>query len=171
MNWEAIGAVGEILGAMAVIGSLLFVGMQIRNNTRATQVASSHNLTNTFLTVLNSLATDPELTRIWLQQSRDISALSGNDLQRVLSLNVMVLKAFEDAFHHHRLGQMSDEMWDGWQAFILLVCSYPGVRQYWEQRKNFYSRSFQEYVDNPPPIDEILSTPDFIASITGHEES
>ena len=106
---------------MAVIGSLLYVGVQIRSNTRTTQVAASHNLTNTILTVLKTVADDPELTRIWLKQSQDTSALSASDLERMLIVNVMVLKAFEDAFHHHQMGQMSDEMWGGWQAFILTI--------------------------------------------------
>ena len=67
MNWEAIGAVGEILGAIAVIGSLIFVGVQIRGNTRATQTAAAHNLTNTFNSVITNISGDPEMSRIWVQ--------------------------------------------------------------------------------------------------------
>ena len=33
MNWEAIGAVGEILGAIAVLLSLAYLAVQIRQNT------------------------------------------------------------------------------------------------------------------------------------------
>ncbi len=170
MNWEAIGALGEILGAIAVIGSLIFVGMQIRGNTRASQTAASHNIINSFLSVVKGISDDPEMTRIWTQQTRDISGLSVSDLQRLMLINLMTLKAFEDAFHHHQMGQMSDEMWDGWQTFILTVCSYPGVRHYWEQRKNFYSRSFQAFLDNPPPIDTGSSISDLIDSVTEHGE-
>ena len=68
MNWDAIGALGEILGAMAVIGSLLFVGVQIRSNTRASQIATTHNLTDIFLTVTAKISEDPEMARIWAQQ-------------------------------------------------------------------------------------------------------
>ena len=168
MNWEAIAAVAEILGAMAVIGSLLFVGVQIRSNTRTTQVAATHNLTNTFLTVLKTIADDPELTRIWLQQSQDTSDLSVSDLERMLIVNVMVLKAFEDAFYHHQMGQMSDEVWDGWQAFILTIFRYPGIRRYWEHRKYFYSRSFRAFLDDPPPTDTILTSSELIEKITKH---
>ena len=64
VNWEAIGAVGEILGAIAVIGSLIFVGVQIRSNTRAPQTATTHNLTNIFLTVTAKISEDPEMARI-----------------------------------------------------------------------------------------------------------
>ena len=170
MNWDAIGALGEILGAMAVIGSLLFVGVQIRSNTRASQIATTHNLTDIFLTVTAKISEDPEMARIWAQQSRDISVLSASDLQRLVPLNVMVLRSFEDVFHHHQMGQMSDEMWEGWQAFILTICSYPGVRSIWESRKYYYSRSFQAFVDNPPPLDTIQTVADYVDSVTEHGE-
>ena len=171
MNWEAIGAVGEILGAIAVIGSLLFVGMQIRGNTRATQTAAAHNLTNTFNSVVMSISEDPELSRIWTQQSSDISALSVGDHQRLVLLCIVVLKSFEDVFQHHQMGQMSDDIWDGWQTLILTVCTYPGVRYYWQQRRNFYSRSFQAFLDNPPPIASMTPLSELIDSVTENGET
>ena len=48
MNWEAAGAIGELVGAAGVIASLIYVGYQIRQNTIATersnarQTASEH---------------------------------------------------------------------------------------------------------------------------------
>ncbi len=170
MNWDAIGAMGEILGAMAVIGSLLFVGVQIRNNTRASQTAATHNLTKTFLTVTTKISEDPEMARIWAQQSRDISVLSANDLERLSPLNIMVLRSFEDVFHHHQMGQMTDEIWEGWQVFILTICSYPGVRSLWELRKHSFSLSFQAFLDNPPPLGTIHTVADYIDSVTEHGE-
>ena len=152
MNWEVIGAVGEILGAIAVIGSLIFVGMQIKGNTRATQTAASHNLTTNYISLIRSISEDPEMTRVWVQQATDISVLSDDDLERLMLLSSMILKSSEDVFQHHQLGQMSDDIWDGWQTLILMTCSLPGVRHYWQHRKVFFSRSFQAFLDDPPPI-------------------
>ena len=43
MNWEAIGAIGEIMAAAGVIGSLVFVGWQMLQNTNALHTATSHS--------------------------------------------------------------------------------------------------------------------------------
>ena len=40
MNWDAIGSLAEILGAIGVIASLVYVGMQVRQNTRTMHAAS-----------------------------------------------------------------------------------------------------------------------------------
>lgn len=47
MNWNAIGAIGEILGALAVAISLLYLAVQIRQNSRTVKGASVHNITQT----------------------------------------------------------------------------------------------------------------------------
>jgi len=41
MNWEAIGAVGEVIGAIAVVATLGYLIIQIRQNTRELQHSSS----------------------------------------------------------------------------------------------------------------------------------
>ena len=40
MNWEAIGAVGEVLGAVAVVLTLIYLSLQIRQNTKAMKGAT-----------------------------------------------------------------------------------------------------------------------------------
>ena len=39
MNWEAIGAVGEILGAVTVVATIFYLSLQIRQNTRSQSIA------------------------------------------------------------------------------------------------------------------------------------
>jgi hypothetical protein len=35
VNWDAIGAVAEVIGALAVLITLIYLALQIRQNTRA----------------------------------------------------------------------------------------------------------------------------------------
>ena len=46
MNWEAIGAIGEIVGAIAVLVTLIFLILQIQQNTIALQQQSSRESTS-----------------------------------------------------------------------------------------------------------------------------
>jgi hypothetical protein len=46
MNWDAIGAIGETVGALAVILTLAYLAVQIRQNALATQTASHHAVTD-----------------------------------------------------------------------------------------------------------------------------
>lgn len=48
MNWEAIGATGETLGAPAVVVSILYPSIQIRSNTRAMKAGASFDATHSW---------------------------------------------------------------------------------------------------------------------------
>ena len=73
MSWEAAGALGEIIGAVAVIATLAFLAVQIRQGSqvqreanvlaRSAAIDRVHDQLREFACFV---AADPELTRIWL---------------------------------------------------------------------------------------------------------
>ena len=65
MNWVAIGAIGETLGATGVIVTLLYLATQLRQNTRALRAASVDSSTKIANDGRASLYADPELTAIY----------------------------------------------------------------------------------------------------------
>ena len=46
MNWDAIGAVGEIIGAVGVIASVMYLALQIKKQTRESQMAAMRDLSH-----------------------------------------------------------------------------------------------------------------------------
>ncbi len=44
MNWDAIGAIGEIVGAAAVFASLVYLAMQILNQNRESRMSAMHDI-------------------------------------------------------------------------------------------------------------------------------
>ena len=61
MNWDAIGAVGEITGVLVLVLSLVYVGIQIRQNTRAMRYQAGQNLTDMQVRVNAMLAENSDL--------------------------------------------------------------------------------------------------------------
>ncbi len=60
MNWDAIGAIGEILGALAVFSSLVYLASQIRAQNRESRVASVHEVTEAYRNTISVLQ-QPEM--------------------------------------------------------------------------------------------------------------
>jgi hypothetical protein len=46
MNWDAVGAIGEVLGAIGVIVTLGYLAVQTRQNTRAINASTFSNNTS-----------------------------------------------------------------------------------------------------------------------------
>jgi len=64
VNWDAIGAIGEIVGAVAVVATLGYLAVQIRQNTRADRASSRQTVLDDFYSSLWETARDAELRRI-----------------------------------------------------------------------------------------------------------
>jgi len=82
MNWEAIGAVGEILGAIGVIVTLAYLATQIKQNNRLLHNSISRDV-NQGLALLNSrVADDAEFADLFIRGSEDIDSLTPTERQR-----------------------------------------------------------------------------------------
>ena len=56
MNWEAIGAIGEVAGAVAVFASLVYLALQIRQNTRAIRGSAEREMVSLQQSALQPVA-------------------------------------------------------------------------------------------------------------------
>src|SRR5262245_53856525 len=50
INWEALGAIANLLAAVGVIATLIYLSIQIRQNTKAVRSSSIQNLVQSFST-------------------------------------------------------------------------------------------------------------------------
>ena len=48
VNWEAISAIGQLVGAVAVVISLIYLASEVRRNTRAAQLAAMRSMSDAF---------------------------------------------------------------------------------------------------------------------------
>jgi hypothetical protein len=71
MNWDAIGAVAEAIGAIGVIGTLLFVALQVRHSARATEENSREILESRTRYSADSISRFSE----FLASSREVASL------------------------------------------------------------------------------------------------
>jgi hypothetical protein len=64
MNRDALGAIADILDALAVFLSLVYVAIQTKNNTRALRSAAFHEVRDSFSEVSLAIAQDPSLSSL-----------------------------------------------------------------------------------------------------------
>ena len=81
MNWEAISAIGQIVGAIAVVVSLLYLAREIRTNASAARPAS----VSAFNRWLGQLAQNPHLAELWNRGIQDFESLEAGDRQRFIA--------------------------------------------------------------------------------------
>ena len=130
MNWEAIGAVGEVVGAAGVIITLAYLASQIRQNNRSQRLAASSSLEHDVTQIRLALATDPDLLRILKTGLREPAALSETEVARFSMICVLFFQVASFAFENERDG------FHYWSSMGYVLSSYsgqPGFRQWWSE--------------------------------------
>ena len=118
MNWEAIGAVGEIVGATAVVLTLIYLAVQVRLGTRATQAASFQAASALDQDFLLTLGKDPVTAQLWNTYLTDPESLSTDQSLQGLYLFISFLRRLENLYFQHRLGALSEEGWQSRQGRV-----------------------------------------------------
>jgi len=65
MDWTAIGALGEIIGAVAVVLSLVYVARQVQANTSAVRSAAYTSVASDVASQFSTFSQDESLSRLW----------------------------------------------------------------------------------------------------------
>ncbi len=137
----------EIVGAIAVVISLIYVGTSINQNTNAVMVANHHALVamdqNT-----NAWLRDSEFAAVFTIAMEDVSTLSPAQSRQFRTYLADKLNAWEFAFLTHSSGTMEDNIWDGWDGYYRLELEKAGYQWYWNRAREGYSPAFRLYVDS-----------------------
>ena len=148
MNWEAISAISETLGAIGVIASLIYLGSQLRSNAVASAVEAKLTTTR-FLTDFNrDLINDPELYDLWERGAKNLESLERNEFVRFSNLNLNAFWFFSAGHYQKRVGKLDDGDFHELESIMRFWVSQPGVRE-WSERfgRNRYNLAFVDYID------------------------
>ena len=113
MNWEAIGAVGEIAGATGVILSLIYLASQIRTQNRESRMAASTEWTNQWNNFLASFAEDTRVAEVWLKGVQDFSSLNASEAVQFSSQVGRLFRAAEGLHEQYTQGRLDPKTWRG----------------------------------------------------------
>ena len=152
MNWEAINAVSQFVSSIAVVLSVLYLGIQVHRSTRVAKVAAQDAAASAVRDVTNTFMENAEMSRIWGTGLEDLNKLSAEDQARFFHATHQFLKALETIHFHYLNGLMDKQLWLGWQELLRHYIAAPGIAQYWSVRSQLFSARFRAFVSNLEPV-------------------
>jgi len=148
VNWEAVGAIGSIVGGLAIMATLVYMSVQISQAHRIAKLQASQNLNDMFNQSFALVATSPELARqVHRLESGD--ELSDAEFVQVRAYLQTQLTAWENAYIHanERIYLEPGEFERGLRAFLQM----PGVARAWEFHKSTATEEFVQFVGRIRP--------------------
>src|SRR5256885_7249124 len=155
MNWEAINAVSQLVSSVAVVFSVLYLGIQVHRSTRVAKLATQDAAATALRDVTKPLMENAELERIWRVGLEDLNALSIEERARFFHATYQFLKAFETIHFHYIYGLMDKQLFEGWHGLLRHYIVAPGMAHYWKLRPEVFSERFRNFVNSlEPPADQ-----------------
>jgi len=113
MNWEALGATAELLGAIGVIATLVYLAVQIRQNSHQLRGTATTAVYEYQRTLTEMLSADPELYKIALRGNEDLSSLSAWEQQRFTIWAIHETGMWEMCHRLLKQGALDEELYHG----------------------------------------------------------
>ena len=145
---EVTALIAEVIAAIGVIFSVIYLSIQIGGNTAALRTQAHHNLlTQANQPILIELG-DRELGEIIAAGLKAPSLLSDYDWRRFTLYQIMAVNSWEYGYYLNRDGSAPAELWVGVNDYYVdLAETSPGMKKYWEEYAFIYAEPFRSYAD------------------------
>ncbi len=147
MNWTKVSAISDVIVAISVIVSLIYVASQLEQNTKALQLAAVVNTTEMWTNQQVLLAQDKELNELFWNGMKGDDSLSELDQKRYEAFMSGWVQAFQQSFLLQESGNMNAGLWENQFQSMRWVFSNPGAIKYWAKWKSNHVPSYVKFVD------------------------
>ncbi len=142
------GALGELIGGVAIIISLIYVGLQIRQNTIAQKLSTAHRISEDLADLYLMPAASDDMADIFIRGLTDIDAVEGTDRLRFYGYLHKFFRTNENAHYQFTHGALESQAYEGISEQFRFIASTPGGRVYWQDRRSWYNDNFRDYVES-----------------------
>ena len=163
MNWDAIGAIGEIIGALAVLVTLIYLAVQVRQAKHQLDLNSAQARAIHLRDLLMPIATDPSLASIMLKAGHPPYGDFGLNSEEAHRFGAWCHAWMQiEQGNHYLLPEGAHD--DLLKVWLLL----PAYAEFWEKNKGIYDKEFVERMEKLKKELQ-LSQPEYADIFSGKE--
>lgn len=159
MNWEALGTIAEIVGAIAVVVSLVYLAIQIRTNTKAIKASSSFEVAHSWSEFNKAVLSLPDETLALSLKAYDpetqLSDLTDVEYFRMVAMHRTIFQSLEGQYYQYKYGFLEPGVWQNRVKVARGILDLPVFRAWWmqEQKNSTYSDEFIEAIDSAEAVE------------------
>lgn len=150
MSWQDLGSIGELISAVAVVVSLIYLAYQIRQNTsqidQNTRVAQGTAFDSSIahtMAARQAIFENEDVARIYDQGNADPASLTHHEKTRYRLIVHNILWSIWNLQTQAQVGGVANETWQAQRTILLRVLKTPGVQWFWSNYHNEFGTGFQ----------------------------
>ncbi|MBD1930427.1 MULTISPECIES: hypothetical protein [Cyanophyceae] len=144
----SIGDVTDIVQTIAVVVSLIYVAIQVREGTRAAKGATYQSIITAFAEIESRISQDAEVAGLYGSGQANIDNLNETEKARFNELMYSLFNLYENLHYQYNNKLLEEELWAGWCQNMRDHLAQPGVAAWWKSKNYLYAKSFCKYVNS-----------------------
>lgn len=153
MTLETIYYIGQTVAVVAILISLIFVGIQMRDGNRLARAQMHQEISDSFINLVMTLPDESDsFFEAWFSLDA-YKQLGRRDSEMVNATMLGLWKHFENVYYQHKSGFVEDTYFQSTTQFMSIFRAREGIRFWWDGRKAVFAPEFVAFV-------ETLKTPD-----------
>lgn len=140
--------IAEIVAAVAIVVSLIYVGVQVNDSTRAVRSATANDISAAMSSWYITVGSDSQASQIFYDGMRNPDSLSRQESAQYVFLTHGLFLEYQAAFYLSQEGTLDSSLLQSLVNTIAGVREMPGMLRYWEQRRDLFEADFREFVDD-----------------------
>ena len=149
MTIQDLGSIGEFVAAIATLCTLVYLAIQIRQNTRSVRASSFQASSRDILEIIDRVAVNSDLSRLFFEGLSDYESMSDEDRRRFATYLGSLLARWESLMFQREQGIVLDPTsFSFFYQNLRVVFARPGTRQWWSKARNLYQPNVQRLVED-----------------------
>jgi hypothetical protein len=159
MSLSDLASLGSFVSGLAVLTSLIYLALQVRQTKRNQQIAIRHSRASRIVELQLALA-EPAVAAAWLHGSGSPQEITQTEVSQYTNLCRALFFHFEDSFYQREEGLLNDDAFETVVAGVRLSARSPGWRAAWRIARPNFGGPFLAFMDGmvvgsavEPPVD------------------
>jgi len=147
MNLSDLANLGQIIGAIAVVISLIYLALQIRQNTKAVRSSAIENLVHSLAATAQAAVENEHMVPLMLKANAEPDSLTEEERVRMHFWFIMTFRRFEGVYFQRDLGLVDAAVTEGFERSHLSILASKSGKVWWANAKEIFNSGFVSYVE------------------------
>ena len=172
MSIQDLGAIGELLAAIATLITLVYLALQIKQNTKAVQNSVADSCLSSAQTAVSSISNSPDNAYVWAMGASNYDALSENEKVQYRLKMIELVNTSDLMYWNYRQGTLDEEIWARQETWTAGWLAHSNGLELWDTYKAFVTPAFADHVDKNirPRVDDLENAVSFYKSVIQTDE-
>ena len=149
MNIMELGALGEFVGSIGVIATLIYLAVQIRHNTHSVRATVFQEFSRESSQMAHLLVSDGAAGPAFMRGLAQPQDLDPAEVVRFRVLINLYFRNLQNGFHQQRNGLIEDELFESYVSYGLeRVLRQPGALEFWSKNQQHFTPAFSRWLNS-----------------------